>query len=138
MEGAEAVYVVANTPVDPCSFALCTVAMSVAWGANSAEASAEAIGMMSGVSLRCVCGNVQEVHMRDASAVANAAIEFERNLKPRSNRAAAGPKHLTPYERQKLRRVLLNALREAAGLDVNRQVCSKCQRSHSLLQENGE
>ena len=123
-------YMVARVKVDPCEYALSSLSIVVSWEGSPEGAAEEAAGMISGVELCCPCGHLQPACLRDTSSISQAVDDFNRSLKPR--RVAAGPKRLTAYEKRKLRKVLLDALREAASREVNRQVCSKCGAAYSL------
>jgi len=117
-------FMVAGVEIDPCAYALSSLSIVAAWEGSPDSAAQEAVGMISGVMLHCSCGNTQPACLRDASTVSAAVEDFNRNLKPRD--ITAGPKRLTAYEKQKLRKLLLKALQEAAHLDVNQQTCSQC------------
>jgi hypothetical protein len=130
----QTVYMVAEVRIDPCEYVLSSLSTVAAWEGSPVSAAEEAIGMVSGVTLRCSCGNTQPACLRDASIVSSTVEDFNRNLKPRD--IVAGPKRLTAYEKQKLRKVLLKALREVADLDGNRQVCSQCGKVYLLSYSN--
>jgi len=80
--------------------------------------------MISGVRPHCSCGNVQDACLQDTSAISRTVEDFNRGLRRRT--VSAGPKRLRAYERRKLRKVLLGPMRQAALVESDRQVCSKC------------
>lgn len=128
----EPFYEVTGIRVDPCDFAISVTALTIAAWEGDAEGTAKEVKSgISGVTFHCACGNMQRANLSDASPVSHAVEEFEQRLKTRDR--VLGPKRLTSYERKKLRLVLINAIRDAANLDQNKQVCSKCGTTFSLL-----
>jgi len=121
---------VAGVEVDPCEYALSSLSIVAAWEGNPDDVAKEAVGMISGVTLHCPCGSTQPACLKDASVVSAAVEDFNRNLKPRN--VTAGPKRLTSYEKRKLRKLLLEALRKAAHSKANHQICTQCGKVHLL------
>lgn len=87
--------------------------------------------MITGVQFHCECGNVQDVEMKDLSAVILAVEDFNKSLK--ANTGVMGAKRLSSYQKRKLKTILQNAAREAACMSANFQVCVSCGATYPLM-----
>ncbi|MBE7559492.1 hypothetical protein HS125_11275 [bacterium] len=112
-----AVYTFAGVNLDdPCAVAVGVAMLTASWIGDPEATAAEIQGMITGVQFHCECGNVQDVEMKDLSAVILAVEDFNKSLKANTG---DGRQTSVPHIKSVLKTILQNAAQEAACMSAN-------------------